>query len=131
MACIVSSGGRRSVSTREGSSRFGGRSRLSRPGMGRWWLWRLLLLLTNTRGLEGVDDLLSDLGNQSWIYLACGVGALESVVFASSGMRFVVLNPGFDYSVLGCIFGQDREMWIKQYNCQMSKSRAVFCYSIR
>jgi hypothetical protein len=49
--------------------------------MGRWWLlWLLLLLLTNARGLEGVYDLLGDLSNQSRIYLACGVGALESVV---------------------------------------------------
>lgn len=99
MACIVSSGGRRSVSTREGSSRFGGRSRLSRPGMGRWWLWRLLLLLTNTRGLEGVDDLLSDLGNQSWIYLACGVGALESVVDRIVDWRSLMVDTAGSYSI--------------------------------
>lgn len=47
--------------------------------MGRWWL-RLLLLMTNTRGLEGIYDLLGDLSNQSRIYLACCIRALEGVV---------------------------------------------------
>lgn len=50
------------------------------------------------------------------------------MVFASSGIRFVVLNPGFDSSVLGCIFVKIVRRGSS--NAIVRRSRAALCFVI-
>ena len=48
---------------------------------------RLLLLLTDTRSLEVVHDLLGDLSDKSWIQLASYIRAFESMIDGTFNRR--------------------------------------------
>lgn len=61
---------------------------MGRSGMslGRW-----LLLLTNTRSLEIVHDLLGDLSDESWIQLTSCIRAFESMVDGILNRRILLV----------------------------------------
>ena len=62
-----------------------------------WKRW--LLLLTNTRSLEVIHNLLSDLGNESWIQLTSCIRAFEGMVYSVLDRRVLLIYAGGSDSI--------------------------------